>query len=206
MLIVIAVGGIIFWETIGREVIIYEEVVVAAKDIYQGDIIKKEMLTTKAFQKGNTLKKSIKKESMQNIIGQKSIYNIPENAQITEDFFYCNDFYLKNNESIYVLKPEWIHSMSASIRRGDKVSLFTFDDLEKIGSFRVAFVKDSNDREVKTVESEGDTLLERTDGTAMIQYIEIICNINQYKNILEKIEEKKLLIIPIEGGNTNDKN
>lgn len=207
MLIIAALAGIIFWETIGREAIIYKEIIVAASDIQEGSIITNNMISTKAFQKDNTISNAITKDKINSILGKKAKHNISQNAQITEDFFYCNEFYLKENESIYVIKPEWIYSMSASIRRGDRVSIYTFEELEKIGTYQVAFVKDNNDREVKTVESNSDALLERTDGSSMIHYIEIICDITEYQKILDKTkEESKILIIPEEGGNTNDKN
>lgn len=43
MLIITALAGIIFWETIGREASIYKEVIVAASDIQEGSIITNSM-------------------------------------------------------------------------------------------------------------------------------------------------------------------
>ncbi|NLT47162.1 MAG: hypothetical protein GXX92_01995, partial [Clostridiales bacterium] len=110
--------------------------------------------------------------------------DIVENSQISEEFLAESDFYIRSNESIFVLHPEWIAMRSSSIRRGDWIDIYESGSFDKIGSYRVAFVKDANELEVTDGEgAEGSNALDRTVSTSLISHIEIIADMKEYEKI-----------------------
>lgn len=196
VLVFTALICIFLWETVGRENLILEEVITTTSCIPKGTIVAEKMFKTTKIMKENISKGSIKPKEINSIIGKKAKQTMPENSQISLDFFYYNQLYLNENESIFPVKEEWIYAMSLSLRRGDEIEIYT-DDGELINQyFKVAFVKDKAGREVKTIdESEDGEAIERTDGTSVGVSLEIIGSVYEYLKILEKIREGESLLI-----------
>ncbi len=55
---------------------------------------------------------------------EKTKQLIPQNAQISKHFFENDDFYLKETESIFAIKEEWIALRSSSLRRRDWINIY----------------------------------------------------------------------------------
>jgi len=224
-LIILAVSGLVYWEMDGRERLLTDMVLVANQDIPKDGIITTAMISSLDVMHNQKIRGAIEPEFAAQLINQRARQFIPQKAQLTLDFFYKDEFYLKADESIYVIKPDWISMLSSSVRQGDWVSLYTEDGLTKLGSFQVAFVKDAAIREVKTsVAGEGefpeksrpavsqDAFLSRVDGTSVATHIEIIATLAEYRQIQKIVgaEIPGLLLVVQEstqshpGGRTNE--
>ncbi|MEG1584939.1 MAG: hypothetical protein RR361_07810, partial [Anaerovorax sp.] len=167
----------------GREALLMDSVVMATADITPGVEIKKEFLTMGKVLKENRIQGSFDGAQLDSLIGQTSNQLILKNGQISTVYFKGKDLTLKKKESIFVIKAEWIYMVSSSLRRGDLVEIY---GPELIGTYRVAFVKDKEKREVYdtgTMVKNRENFIERTDSTTMIDHIEIICTLWDFQKI-----------------------
>jgi len=184
LLIIFAVAGLIFWEVRGRETMLLDTVIVAKERIPAGTLITRDLLSAAGILEENRIQGGLSWDKLHLAIGQVAVQDIVENSQISEEFLAESDFYIRSNESIFVLHPEWIAMRSSSIRRGDWIDIYESGSFDKIGSYRVAFVKDANELEVTDGEgAEGSNALDRTVSTSLISHIEIIADMKEYEKI-----------------------
>lgn len=184
LLIIFAVAGLIFWEVRGRETMLLDTVIVAKERIPAGTLITRDLLSAAGILEENRIQGGLSWDKLHLAIGQVALQDIVENSQISEEFLAESDFYIRSNESIFVLHPEWIAMRSSSIRRGDWIDIYESGSFDKIGSYRVAFVKDANELEVTDGEgAEGSNALDRTVSTSLISHIEIIADMKEYEKI-----------------------
>ena len=184
LLIIFAVAGLIFWEVRGRETMLLDTVIVAKERIPAGTLITRDLLSAAGILEENRIQGGLSWDKLHLAIGQVAVQDIVENSQISEEFLAESDFYIRSNESIFVLHPEWIAMRSSSIRRGDWIDIYESGSFDKIGSYRVAFVKDANELEVTDGEgSEEFNALDRTVSTSLISHIEIIADMKEYEKI-----------------------
>lgn len=184
LLIIFAVTGLIFWEVRGRETMLLDTVIVAKERIPAGTLITRDLLSAAGILEENRIQGGLSWDKLHLAIGQVALQDIVENSQISEEFLAESDFYIRSNESIFVLHPEWIAMRSSSIRRGDWIDIYESGSFDKIGSYRVAFVKDANELEVTDGEgAEGSNALDRTVSTSLISHIEIIADMKEYEKI-----------------------
>lgn len=205
-MVIVGLISLTFWEAWGRENILYEKVLVAKSDIQRGMTIEKEMLTEKSFAKDAVITDAVTEGAIDLIVGQVAKQNIPKNNQINKSFLYKDDFYIGKGQSIFKIPAGWIDNRSASIRRGDKIMVYAGETL--VGEYKVAFVKDQEEREVTSVESQWySEALDRTDSTGVISNIEIISTLAEYKELYkiavynpDSLVTQKLLIVQKFGG------
>ncbi|MEG2199842.1 MAG: hypothetical protein RRY25_06115, partial [Anaerovorax sp.] len=112
-LVLLGVGGFIFWEIEGREALLMDSVVMATADITPGVEIKKEFLTMGKVLKENRIQGSFDGAQLDSLIGQTSNQLILKNGQISTVYFKGKDLTLKKKESIFVIKAEWIYMVSS---------------------------------------------------------------------------------------------
>ncbi|MGI6732830.1 MAG: hypothetical protein ACOX4J_01460 [Anaerovoracaceae bacterium] len=192
LLIVVALAGLIFWEVKGREAILLDTVIVASETIPAGTVITRDRLSPSGVLEQNRIQGSLDWEALPRVIGQVAMQDILKNAQVSEKYLADKDFYLRNHESIFVIHPEWIAMRSSSIRRGDWVDIYEGAELKKIGTYRVAFVKDANETEV--TDGEGNfksNSLDRIASTSPVSHIEIITDISEYKKIAQRAQDSE---------------
>lgn len=180
--ILVGVSSLVFWEGWGRENILNKRVLVANTDIMRGMKITNKMILEKSFERGTIITDAFTSKDVSMVVGQVAKQNIPTNSQINKTFLYKDDFYIDKGESIYKIPAVWIDNRSASIRRGDSIVIYAGDLL--VGEYKVAFVKDSEEREVTSTESQWySEALDRTDSTGVISNIEIIATLDEYKRL-----------------------
>ncbi len=189
LLIILSVAGLFLWEWKGRNVILLEDVLVATKEIVKGTTVDGSMFTTKGVSKDNLLKSALTPEDVRMLDGKVTSQYIAENGQIIMDYFRDDEFCLKPEESVFVIKPDWVDMRSSSLRRGDAVDIYSTAEGNLIGSYLVAFVKDEAEREVRdaSLESQDVTdkeILQRLDSTSSIDHIEIIATLGEYEEIV----------------------
>ncbi|WP_207637148.1 CpaB family protein [Anaerovorax odorimutans] len=198
LLIVIAIGGLTFWELKGRNLLFMETVVVANQDITAGTKITKDLLSQTEILKENKVKGAIKPEEINEKYGKAINQNILKSDQISAEYFNNDDFCIKKGQSIFVINRDWIAMRSSSLRRGDIVNIYLSNNEGlKLGTYKLAYVKDDSDREIKSVNEmtgvrvNNNDLLDREDSSGSIDHIEIICSIDQY-DVIKKMVESQL--------------
>jgi len=211
LLIAISIGGLLFWEIKGRDAVLMEEIIVAKEDIDAGTKVNRNIFITVGISKENKIEGALTQSDIDDLQGKTASQLILKNDQISMKYFMQNEFYLKNNESIFVVDPGWIAMRSSSLRRGDLVDIYGADGRGVIGTFKVAFVKDSTEREIRDTGEEGlnrieNNLLERIDSTSMIDHIEIISTMSKYEELVDcATGVSPTALIIVQKGNLNDK-
>ena len=189
LLIILSIAGLFFWEWKGRETILLEEVLVAKEEIKKGTMVDSSMFISKGVPKDNMLEEALVPGEMTLIQGKVTLQLIAKNDQILVKYFRDNDFYLDRDESIFVIDPSWVAMRSSALRRGDLVDIYGSNGTGLLGTYRIAYVKDASEREVRntTGEMEGgaaNDILNRTDSTSVIDHIEIISTFRAYENLV----------------------
>lgn len=188
LLILLSVGGLFFWEWKGREAFLMDEVLVAGREIQRGSEVDGSMFFVKSVPKDNLLKGALKPGDRGLLEGKVASQFVAENDQIVMSYFADPEFRLSQEESIFVIKPDWIAMRSSALRRGDLVDIYGTDGLGFLGTFRLAYVKDDAEREVRdAAEGEGvkqrkvSGILDRPDSTSVIDHVEIITTLPEYE-------------------------
>lgn len=189
VLILLSIAGIFFWELKGREAVMTDQVLVAGEEIQEGTVINGSMFVVKGVPESNLLEGALTPADAAVIQGKVASQFIAKNDQIIMEYFHEDKFYLKGDESIYVIDPGWIAMRSSSLRKGDVVDIYGGGGLGIIGTYRIAYVKDEAEREVKNAGEEtsgnmGTDILERPDSTSVIDHIEIITTFREYENLI----------------------
>lgn len=185
-----AIGGLIYWELSGREAVMMDQLLVANETILPGTYITAELFTVAGIMEENRIEGALGTETMPDLIGLTAKQEIIKNSQIVSDYFVEDEFYLNQEESIFVIQPEWIAMRSSSLRRGDWIDIYGEHDQVLLGTYRVAFVKDENEVEVTNQENMGESsALERTKSSSVISHIEIIGTLSDFAEILQKMGE-----------------
>ncbi|MEL7655373.1 MAG: SAF domain-containing protein [Bacillota bacterium] len=211
LLIISSIAGLFFWEWKGREAIMLEQVIVARETIQKGTAITASLFITKGVPKENMLDNALTPDKVSQLQGKIASQLIAENDQIIMDYFNDNEFYLKENQSIFVIEPSWIAMRSSSLRRGDVIDVYGDLGGELLGTFQIAYVKDESDREVKNADDQvqkytsSDNILERENSTAPIDHIEIISTYNEYIGLETYVNgETSSKLILVQRGNQID--
>lgn len=201
VLIIAAVSGMIFWETIGREKVMLESVIVAAEVIPAGTLIERRHLEKTGVLSGNRIYKSYKWETLPQVLGKVALQDIVKNSQISKEYLGENDFIVKYPKSIFVLHSNWIDMCSSSIRRGDWVDIYIGSDLRRIGTYQVAFVKDSNNVEITDGEGRKESEpLNRVYANSPVDCIEIITDMSEYRKIKDEVNNSEDGLLLIQNG------
>ncbi|PKM85325.1 MAG: hypothetical protein CVU86_02585 [Firmicutes bacterium HGW-Firmicutes-11] len=198
-LILFAVSGLVYWETTGRERMLTDTVLVAAETIRQGTLVSGSHFTELKVDKNKKIEGGIGPDDLGTVLGMTAKQTIVKNGQVSLTYFREDDIALKNGQSVFVIPSDWIRMRSSTLRRGDMVGLYDSDTMIPIGTYRVAFVKDSNEIEVRNTDSrESSPILERLDATAVISHIEIITDVDGYRKIADHLRnepQSRLLIV-----------
>lgn len=201
VLIGIAITAMIYWETYGREKMLYEEIVVLVEDVTVNEVITEDKISYEKRDDSSLVKDVIKDASL--ILGKAAKHYIPAGAQLVEQYFEEDKLVLDQHEYITHIPMEWIQSFPNTLRRGDVIYFYevlgnksnreikqALSTKEPIAKSTVAFVKDSSNREVITLSDK-----ERYDGSSKISEIEIISNIETINLIRRKFDEGMKFII-----------
>ena len=202
----------------GREIVNYKEVVVLKEDVTQGTDITNNSWTTLMVDKNTLIKNPIL--DPRKIIGKQAKHYIPAKSQLTPEYFAKEGLVLKAGQYVAQIPIEWTLSSPDSIRRGDNIIIYSaFTDktslepktqnilqansksqpnnpipnpvgLKSLINSKVAYVKDSSNREVINV-SSGD----RLDGSAPLKSIEIITTPEDFKIIENEVKQGAKLVI-----------
>jgi hypothetical protein len=190
LLLALSVAGLLYWEAEGRNRVLMAEAVAATRDIEAGSAISADMLTVIQIPKESRIKNGFTAEEMSGLVGKTVSQPIYEKQQLSESAFVAAEDGLAAGESYFVIPAEWIAMRSSALRRGDHVEIAGADGgAANFGVYRLAFVKDADEGEVRDISLIGEIVQERrkrkdrTDSGSAIDHVEIIATAEAYFRI-----------------------
>ena len=196
ILLLVVLAAFVVWEAWGRARFVTTEVLVASEEIPVGTPLVPSLFVTARVDRNAVMEGALRPEETDRLRGKRATVTIPKLAQISAYDLRDSDYYLADGESVYVLKGEWISLRSSSLRRGDWIDVYTLageETFTKLGRYRVSFVKDVNESEVRETNDPGiaeydvTPVLARTSSTAAVYAVEIIATEREYANILDAV-------------------
>lgn len=189
ILILSAVAMMVFWEKSGREQMRSIPLLVADRDLMAGELAVESMFVQRRAGAEDQVHGALKPEEVDKILGSRILHPIPKNSQIIEESFGSPRHFMEAGQGVFLIRGEWIFSVSSSLRRGDRIRIYGLDGTTELGEFQVAFVKDAQGKEVTAGEEEirkGElAILDRAHGTGRVEELEILAEISEYRGILD---------------------
>lgn len=208
--IILAIAGIFLWETYGREALTYTEVVVFRQDAQANQAVSLDLLATMKVPSSQLISDAVLYP--EEILGKESTCYLPKGLQLSKKFFQDEEMTTGNGRYVFAVPTEWLYFYPQTLRRGDRIFFYAVptydgeylrtpnlaattgaiisDNIDTtILSTRVAYVKDSTNREVI------DVTPERLDGSAAVSKIEVYINDEQYQHLKNNYEAGYQFII-----------
>ncbi len=199
IMIALALMLMFFWETSGRQMVTTSEVLVAAMDIKDGEILEESKIKVAKTLNENLMKDCLLREQMQIVIGEKTNCDIFQNQQLSRKYFLKSKNKIKKDYTLFTLYSHWMKNLSSSVRKGDLIDIYTARENIYLGNFRVAFAKDNANHEVvdEGKPKSAECILDRTDSNLTLDHIEIEATLQDYMQISSygAIEEEGLIIV-----------
>lgn len=183
-LIIVAILFFIFWESYGREYLMYPEVLVVDSDLNRGDIIEPQDL------------KKVRMDRADGAIDNAGVFEgklagqyIKAGEPIYSEYLIDQDMITDGGDGKYIfsLSEDWLSSYPQSLRRGDMAYIYSGGEF--LTSAKVAFVKDNDNREVTSSDKE------RLGASASVSAIEVIVDDNQAALITSVAESDRKLVV-----------
>lgn len=210
VIIILAIAGIFLWETYGREALTYTEVVVFRQDVQANQTVSLGLLATMKMPSSQLISDVVLHP--EEILGKETACYIPKGLQLSKKFFQDEEMATGNGRYVFAVPTEWLYFYPQTLRRGDRVYFYAVpasdgeyiktvnltatagsiipDNIDDaILSTRVAYVKDSANREVV------DVTPDRLDGSAAVSKIEVYINDEQYQLLKSSYEAGYQFII-----------
>ena len=196
-LMILAAAGMVFWEGWGRDALLLTDVVVAAKPIAAGEVLRLEDLEVLGVPEDCIVNGAISAERLKELKGLYTVNSLAEKQQLCMKDLISEDQLVGEKATAFVIPGEWIEMRSSSLRRGDQVTLYRLMDFSSLGTYTVAFVKDDRGQEVFSLEGVDDRkLLERTDSNLQIHHIEVVAKLEEYQLIRQaELQVGGLLVV-----------
>ena len=188
ILIALSVAAMYIWETRGRDRVLLQPVLSAAADLESGHTITEEDLAVLEVLPQTAVNGALSPQEAAKIVGLRAGHRIGAGQQLLATDFVSSEVRLPKGKSIYVLPSEWIASRSCSLRSGDRVQIYALPEKKLLGTYSLAFVRDSSEQEVVDLDL-ADGVLERTTPSSVISSLEIICTSREYFSIYDMVQE-----------------
>jgi hypothetical protein len=203
LLILIAVAGLVLWETKGRELVLMTEVCTAVSDIKKGEALDASMFRSASVPRGSVVRGAVTPGDIEVVTGAVAASLIPEGAALSSAYIETPDDAARADDSYYTIGSKWIYMCSSALRRGDKAEIITADGAKSFGVFDVGFVKDADDGEVRETAGNGvgfggASAEDRVDATSQIDHVEIVTELRTYlaiKDYAESVPGPSLILI-----------
>jgi len=191
VLILIAVIALLFWEAEGREMLLMDKVLVADADMKAGETLDPGRFRPVSVPTGSLVDGALRPGDAGMLDGKEAAVDIIKGAQLSLRYLTDPGAAPKPETSCFVIRNEWIYMCTSSLRRGDAVLIVSADGKAVIGLYPVAYVKDGDGREVTDSSSGmysftgagGES--ERVNSSAPIHHVEISCELDEYRRILD---------------------
>lgn len=196
VLLLVGVGfGIFYWESYGREQMIYGDVLLLKEDVKERTIITEDLLVIGKRDHKNIIEDAIT-DPVQ-VVGLETKHFIPKNSQLVGNYFESPDLVLNEDQFIFRIPNDWLKSYPSTLRRKDRAYFYPVEkerteiDLsevkhlsDSICDMTVAYVKDGGNKEVLS-ESNDD----RLDGSSTVSSIELIATMKEV-NLLRYYQKR----------------
>ena len=190
-LVILAIGALLFWEAEGRAMLLMEDVLVAERDVEEGENISLNMFRTESVPAGSLVDGAVIIKDTELLKNKEAAVNIIQGAQLSLRYLRDPDETPKPDTSCFVIRNEWIYMCTSSVRRGDEILITSADGRTILGTYPVAYVKDSEGREVTDASSGVYSFTgsggagDRVNTSAPIHHIEIECELKDYRRIID---------------------
>lgn len=216
-LLILSIAGLFVWEAYGREALLYADVLVLKEDVKANTEITRQMFGIRKIDKISLIVDSV--QSPDTLIGRRSAVFIPKGMPLYDGLFTDPAFSGEVGEKVFAIPKEWLYAYPDTLRRGD--TIYFYEILAKEGSetyvsnegqagtavitsgteealpvisARVAYVKDSGNREVIDVTEN------RLDASATVATIEVILDEGKYNSLKESFETGHQFILMYQQG------
>jgi len=191
----------VLWETAGRLYIMEETVLIAAVDIHEGQMVDPSMVTEGSFRREVLLEGALRPSSMETVTGLYATKEYRKNEILVEEDFCSKTDLYDGDVSVFPIPQEWIGQCTGSLRKYDRVRIVFIPERVTVGTYDVAFVRDTSGRELGQEETAYADLSQRTTGPEDVGTVEIICTETEYFNLYDLAENSELdqpcfLLIP----------
>lgn len=126
LLMATLVAAEVFWETKGRELVLYQDILVAKEDIKRGTLISAEtvpsLFKVEKYEKGKIIDQPV--FSPQEVVGLAAKQVIPKNAQLSALYFEDSRVLTDGQHLNWKIPNEWIISAPNTIRRKDRITVY----------------------------------------------------------------------------------
>ena len=213
--ILLSIASMYYWESKGRKHFLYSEVVVLNQSIEEGDVIISEMLETVSIDRKSIIEGAVLEKD--EVIGKKASHYIPGYSQLSQAYFLDKEEVLGSDEYIFTVPENWIITLPNSLRKGDIIYFYPvkildikedsvksapqYENITDIYDYkiidessilksRVAYLKDSGNREIVTTSSE-----DRYDASSKIATLEIVATFEDVSYLKELADSDYKFII-----------
>ena len=219
-LIILAIASIFLWEGIGRETLLYRQVIVMTRNVEPHQMVMLDMLGITKVPRDTIIQDAVL--DPKEILGKETASYIPTGLQLSPKFFQDPEMSAGNGKYVLAVPSEWLYSFPQTIRRGDEIYFYPFaEDKESVfydengkASYlptpsaisstegetantaliktKVAYVKDSSNCEVVDIKAN------RIDGSSPVSKIEVIITDEQYQKLKNAYEAGYQFVIMYE--------
>lgn len=126
ILMIAALASVWFWESYGREMYLYRQIIVASEEIKEGTVINKEMLGIMKIEKSKVINGAV--EEPEKVLGKAARCYIPKLAQIHDSYLITKDLVNDKDHFITPIPKEWIKAIPNSLRRQDTAYICFVDN------------------------------------------------------------------------------
>lgn len=122
VLIIAAILGIYYWETIGYKKATYQTVVVFKEDVPAGAVVETNMLGQISYPKDAIIAGAITDYKL--ILGQTTTGYVAKGAQLVKENFEKTELVVNEGEMVLSIPKSWIYGYPETLRAGDVISLY----------------------------------------------------------------------------------
>ena len=185
ILIAVSLAALIFWEAAGRKLCTTTEVLSAGVFLKEGDTINIEEMSSVRLPSEGAAKSWLSPSMASVLEGRICAIDIEAGEPLTEAMFREKNTVLEKGYSIFSIPKDWIASRPAMLRAGDKVTLYSLPSGLQLGSFEIAFTRDSAEQAITGDEASSSDVLTRDSSSGIIESVEIICRPQDYFRLYE---------------------
>lgn len=152
LLILVAVAGIYYWETIGQRELNYTNTLVMAQDVKAGTEVTADMLGYASISRDSIIGAAI--TNPDDVLGKVTTGYVPKGAQLVSGYFTEKSSYVADDQYIFSIPSDWVYWYPSTLRKGDTVYLYpvheeyidnTDSELNKMDSSKSDFEAMTND-------------------------------------------------------------
>jgi hypothetical protein len=130
LLMIIFGSGVVFWESMGRNMYEYQDTIVLISSVKYGDVIEGKNLKIVKSEKSSLIANAIIDENQ--IVGKIANNYIPANNPIVPEFLTDKELVLNPDQYIFKVPTDWVKAIPSSVRRRDKVIFYEVEDDDKV--------------------------------------------------------------------------